>query len=67
MMNSAVNDLPSYLDMRTRISDREIVSVTAEITQRQSTYVQRFANRQSSTGKCLAELGAKFGDRIGTF
>lgn len=45
--------------------DSEIVSVTADNPRHRHTY-KDFANRSRQLANALAELGAKFGDRIGT-
>lgn len=65
MMNSQlmISSILRHADRN--FPDSEIVSVTADNPRHRHTY-KDFANRSRQLANALAELGAKFGDRIGT-
>jgi fatty-acyl-CoA synthase len=65
MMNSQlmISSILRHADKN--FPDSEIVSVTADNPRHRHTY-KDFANRSRQLANALAELGAKFGDRIGT-
>ncbi|WP_293749323.1 long-chain-fatty-acid--CoA ligase [uncultured Paraglaciecola sp.] len=65
MMNSQlmISSILRHADKN--FPDTEIVSVTADNPRHRHTY-KDFANRSRQLANALAELGAKFGDRIGT-
>jgi fatty-acyl-CoA synthase len=65
MMNSQlmISSILRHADKN--FPDSEIVSVTADNPRHRHTY-KDFANRSRQLANALVELGAKFGDRIGT-
>lgn len=65
MMNSQlmISSILRHADRN--FPDSEIVSVTADNPRHRQTY-KDFANRSRQLANALVELGAKFGDRIGT-
>ena len=65
MMNSQlmISSILRHADKN--FPDTEIVSVTADNPRHRHTY-KDFANRSRQLANALVELGAKFGDRIGT-
>jgi fatty-acyl-CoA synthase len=65
MMNSQlmISSILRHADRN--FPDSEIVSVTADNPRHRHTY-KDFANRSRQLANALVELGAKFGDRIGT-
>lgn len=65
MMNSQlmISSILRHADRN--FPDTEIVSVTADNPRHRHTY-KDFANRSRQLANALVELGAKFGDRIGT-
>jgi len=65
MMNSQLMIASILRHADKNFPDTEIVSVTADNPRHRHTY-KDFANRSRQLANALAELGAKFGDRIGT-